>query len=102
MKRTVSPLVFACLVTNCLAQDALPAPTHRNVKYGSHARHVLDFWKAESDAPSPLAIYFHGGGFTVFDKSKITTKWPQTVNALLNAKISVAAVNYRAMVLDVH
>ncbi len=78
-----------------LAERELPPPTLANVSYGKHRRNILDFWQAESDEPTPLAVYYHGGGFRVFDKGKITTKWPATVNALLDGKISVAAVNYR-------
>ena len=36
-------------------------PTHANVKYGKHERNVFDIWLAESDKPTPLAIYIHGG-----------------------------------------
>ena len=74
---------------------ALPPPTFRDVPYGAHSRNVLDFWQARSEKPTPLAVYFHGGGFVAFDKGKITSKWPITVKALLDEKISVAAVNYR-------
>lgn len=81
----------------CSADDGIPAATFSNVAYGPHERHAIDFWQAKSDEPTPLAIYFHGGGFIVFDKSKIAQKWPATVNALLDAKISVAAVNYRLL-----
>ena len=30
-----------------------PTPTHANVKYGPHERNVLDFYKADADAPTP-------------------------------------------------
>ena len=33
-----------------------PAPTETDVPYGDHERHVLDFWQAESDKPTPLFI----------------------------------------------
>ena len=45
-----------------LAQEQIP-PTHANVKYGNHERNVFDLWLAESDKPTPLVIYIHGGGF---------------------------------------
>ena len=38
-------------------------PTEANVAYGSHPRQVLDFWKPESDKPTPLVVMIHGGGW---------------------------------------
>ncbi|MDY6861993.1 MAG: alpha/beta hydrolase [Thermodesulfobacteriota bacterium] len=35
----------------------------KNVKYGPHERNVMDFWKADSDKPVPVIVFFHGGGF---------------------------------------
>jgi hypothetical protein len=66
--------------------------TFRNVAYGPHERNVLDFWQAQSDEPTPLAIYIHGGGFRNGSKDGISSKMRQE---LLEAKISVAALNYR-------
>ncbi|MDP6117246.1 MAG: alpha/beta hydrolase [Planctomycetota bacterium] len=63
-----------------------------NVKYGPHARNVIDLWKAESDEPTPLAVYIHGGGFKGGDKRSIS---PATVKYLLDQGISVAAIHYR-------
>ncbi|MDA7823816.1 hypothetical protein N9A58_09540 [Opitutales bacterium] len=42
--------------------DSIPTPTLSEVAYGSHERNVLDFWKAKSDKPTPLAFVIHGGG----------------------------------------
>ena len=68
------------------------APTHANIKYGPHPRNVFDMWLAESDKPTPLVIYYHGGGFRGGDKRTINTGMLQ---ALLNKGVSVAAANYR-------
>lgn len=68
------------------------SPTYANIKYGQHERNVLDFWAAQGDKPHPLAIYIHGGGFVGGDKSSINANM---LNDLLNAGISVAAINYR-------
>ena len=38
-------------------------PTLANVAYGTHERQVLDFYKAESDKPTPLLFFIHGGGW---------------------------------------
>ena len=67
-----------------------PPPTLANVPYGSHERQVLDFYKAESAAPTPLLFYIHGGGWIAGDK-----KYPAELNECLAAGISVVSINYR-------
>ena len=69
-------------------------PTHANVKYGEHERNVFDIWLADSDKPTPLAIYIHGGGFRAGSKEKLKQN---ELDQLLKAGISVAAINYRYM-----
>jgi len=69
-----------------------PAPTHANVAYGDHERHVLDFWQAESDSPTPLFVWIHGGGFRGGDKASIP---PDLLGQCLKAAISCASINYR-------
>ena len=69
-----------------------PAPTEANVRYGDHERQVLDFYKAESDKPTPLLFFIHGGGWVAGDKSG---RSGPGVKAYLNAGISVVSINYR-------
>jgi len=38
-------------------------PTLRDVKYGSHEKHLMDFWKFESDQPAGVLLFIHGGGW---------------------------------------
>jgi len=87
-------VAVATLATSvCLAQNKdKPSPTSRNVSYGPHERNVLDFWQAQSDQATPLAIYIHGGGFRNGSKDSINA---DMLRALLEAQISVAALNYR-------
>jgi acetyl esterase/lipase len=73
------------------AGPKLPAPTHRDVHYGSHERNVLDFWPAKSERPTPVLVSIHGGGFVAGNKSV----QPQLLKDCLDAGISVAAINYR-------
>ena len=40
-----------------------------NESYGDHKRNKFDIWLAESEKPTPLVIYIHGGGFSNGDKS---------------------------------
>ncbi len=72
---------------------SIPRPTFANVRYGKHSRHVIDFWQAKSDSPTPLAFVIHGGGWTGGSKERLHrfVDAPQ----LLAAGISVAAINYR-------
>lgn len=102
----------ACLTLGAYAQNAAPQtpttkpneppkpaaktprkpsvpPTVENLKYGPHERNVLDFWKAESDKPTPLLFYIHGGGWQAGDKAGTP------VEPYLKAGISVVAINYR-------
>ncbi len=73
--------------------ESVPKPTLTGVRYGPHERHVLDFWKAESATPAPLAFVIHGGGWSGGSKERIDRF--VDVAALLKAGISVAAINYR-------
>jgi acetyl esterase/lipase len=59
-----------------------------NVSYGKHPRQVLDFFPAQSDKPTPVVFYIHGGGWQAGDK-RINPK------PFLDRGISVVAINYR-------
>ncbi len=74
--------------------NGIPA-TYVNEKYGEHERNVFDIWLAESDRPTPLVIYIHGGGFVGGDKSRYyeSEDWVR----FLEAGVSIAAINYRFM-----
>lgn len=77
-----------------LAQDSTIAPTHKNLSYGSHMRQCLDFFQAKSDQPTPVAVFFHGGGWSALDKSRVMqAQWE--LERLVEAGISVATVDYR-------
>ena len=71
----------------------LRTPTMRNVRYGDHERQVMDVWLAKSDSATPLVFVIHGGGWGAGRK-----EWVERfveVDVLLDAGISVAAINYR-------
>jgi acetyl esterase/lipase len=71
----------------------VPKPTVSEIVYGKHDRNVLDFWKAESDSPTPVAFVIHGGGWKGGSKERLDRF--ADPNALLKAGISVVAINYR-------
>ena len=72
-------------------------PSIANFSYGEDERNVFDIWLADSKTPTPLAVYIHGGGFKSGSKEKLS---PEKLTALLDAGISVAAINYRFVTTD--
>ena len=43
--------------------ESVPKPTRSGIRYGKHERHILDFWQAPSDRPTPLVLVIHGGSW---------------------------------------
>lgn len=81
---------------NIKAINAAGVPaTFVNEKYGTHSRNTFDIWLADSEKPTPLVIYIHGGGFVGGDKSRYydSEDWLR----FLKAGVSVATINYRYM-----
>jgi acetyl esterase len=71
----------------------MPERTLINHPYGPHWRNTFDFWKADTDQPAPLLIFFHGGGFLGGDKSRYYGD--SLAIACLQNGISVITANYR-------
>ncbi|MCX7043869.1 MAG: alpha/beta hydrolase [Candidatus Sumerlaeota bacterium] len=68
-----------------------PAPTMADIHYGKHPKQVLHFWKAESDKPTPLLFYIHGGGWQNGNRASVASMLPE----MLKAGISVVSIEYR-------
>jgi acetyl esterase/lipase len=98
--RAIVPLVAALGLS---AQEKAPKgpmqysrpPDLANVPYGPDERNVLDLWKAKSDRPAPLVLYFHPGGFNHGDKTWIEWLDKPMLELCLERGISVATANYR-------
>ena len=78
--------------------SGVPKPSHSEVRYGKHERNVLDFWKAESKSPAPVTFVIHGGGWKGGSKERLD-RFADPI-ALLQAGISVVAINYRYVTED--
>jgi len=76
----------------------LPQPSQSEIRYGKHERNVLDFWKAESISPAPVAFVIHGGGWKGGSKERLD-RFADPI-AILQAGISVVAINYRYVTSD--
>jgi acetyl esterase/lipase len=74
---------------NATPRPQVPPPTVADFAYGSHPKQVLDFYKAQSDKPTPLVFYMHGGGWVHGEKR------PASVANYLKAGISVVSIQYR-------
>jgi len=84
-------LLLTLIVPSVFAEQ--PAPSLIDVAYGPHERNVLDLWQAKSDAPTPLLVFIHGGGFVNGDKRGIRNN--SAVKQSLDAGVSFASINYR-------
>lgn len=71
---------------------ATPEPTYYDVPYGPHPKQVLHFWKANSDKPTPVLFFIHGGGWTAGGRMNGVAKMLPT---MLEKGISVASIEYR-------
>lgn len=71
-------------------KDAGPRPDLVDVPYGDHERLKLDLWKAKADQPTPILVFFHGGG-----GDKLMYRGNRLLEFCLQNGVSAAAVNYR-------
>lgn len=67
-------------------------PTHDNLAYGPDDKQVIDLYLPQSDKPTPLVLYFHGGQFITGDESSTRVI---NIQDFLNAGIAVASIDYR-------
>ncbi len=70
---------------------ATPEPTAFDVSYGPHVKQRLHFWKAESDKPTPLLFFVHGGGWQGGGRMSVNS----LLSEMLQNGISVVSVEYR-------
>ena len=76
----------------------VPKASYSEVRYGKHERNILDFWRAKSKKPAPVAFIIHGGGWKGGSKERLDRF--VDAESLLKAGISVTAINYRYVTDD--
>lgn len=95
------PLEFAKPRTVAAAgQSDLERPDVVDARYGPAARNVLDLWKAPSARPTPVIVYFHGGGF--INGGKEAARGIDMLKWALQAGVSFASVSYQYTKDGVH
>jgi acetyl esterase/lipase len=78
--------------TTLREQPQTPEPTEAEVSYGTHSKQVLSFWKVESEKPTPLVFFIHGGGWQAGNRMGGMNS---LVPAMHKAGISVVSIEYR-------
>jgi len=66
----------------------------QDVRYGDAERNLFDIYLPDCDAPTPLVIYIHGGGFTGGDKSGSHNSQSSAITQFLEACVAFATINY--------
>jgi para-nitrobenzyl esterase len=73
----------------------------KDISYDSKARTQFDIWLPNSNTPTGLVIYVHGGGFTSGDKDFVYTAqsggawdFPTDIRFLLQNNIAFATIRY--------
>ncbi len=81
--------------------NGVAAKFSKDIAYDSKQRTQLDIWLPDSNAPTGLVIYTHGGGFSSGDKDFVYAAqqggvwdFPTDIRFLLQNKIAFATVRY--------
>jgi DNA-binding transcriptional ArsR family regulator len=71
-----------------------------DVSYGDGERNLFDIFLPDSDEPTPLVIYYHGGGYFTGDKSDAYEYHPDDIRAFLAEGVAYATVSYHLLSLE--
>lgn len=71
----------------------------QDVAYGEGERNQFDIFLPQSDAPTPLVIFIHGGSFTGGDKQSLYGQEAR-VQEFLQRGIAVATINYYLLTVE--
>ncbi|MBO0993572.1 alpha/beta hydrolase [Bacillus sp. SD088] len=71
---------------------------YKDIPYGPYERNKLDAYILDEGKPTPVLIFFHGGGYVSGDKSSFQAN--SLMEECLQAGISVVTCNYRFITTD--
>ena len=75
-----------------LAQRSTPSTLHEGLSYGESEQQKIDLWQTHTDAPAPLVIFIHGGGFRGGSRKQANAR---TAQSFLSQGIAFATIDYR-------
>ena len=86
-------ILCLCGFSLCAARSSAKSrSTHPDEKYGEHEKQAFDLYLLDSDKPTPLFIWIHGGGFRGGDKRGVNAAM---VQRFAEHGVSFASMNYR-------
>ncbi|MBT8469592.1 MAG: alpha/beta hydrolase [Deltaproteobacteria bacterium] len=74
---------------------SIVAQYHEAIEYGPYDENLFDIYLPESDQPTPLLVYIHGGGFT--GGSRDTSGSEERVLSYLAEGVAYASIDYRLL-----
>lgn len=74
---------------------SISAAYYEGVEYGPYEENLFDIYLPESDEPTPLLVYIHGGGFT--GGSRDTSGSEDRVLSYLAEGVAYASIDYRLL-----
>jgi carboxylesterase type B len=96
MRKPITMVLFALSLGGAAFADVSVQATHSDIPYSEgYERSKFDIWIPQSESPTPLVLFFHGGGFRGGDKSNIPFRADFT--ALPAQGVAFASVGYPLM-----
>tara|TARA_R110002049_G_scaffold70521_14_gene182146 strand:- start:8179 stop:9261 length:1083 start_codon:yes stop_codon:yes gene_type:complete len=89
----VRPALELSLTEAPIELPGIDADFAADVSYGEGERNVFDIYMPRCDAPTPLVIYIHGGGFTGGDKGSAHSNG-DFIREALQSCVAYATINY--------
>lgn len=91
-----TPLIELEFSTSPIDLQGLDVRFAADVSYDQYAETKFDVFLPNSDTPTSLVVFIHGGGFTGSDKTfAYNNNIPSEIVQLLSNNIAVATINYR-------
>lgn len=65
------------------------------ISYGDHPRQLMDVWLPESDTPTGVVVFYHGGGFVAGSRTSAHSGEAAMLQAVLGSGLAWVGIDYR-------